>query len=446
MRFLVSLLLLPYFLLAQQTVPERTERIVIPGTSESYLQFIPADYDKDRLWPAIFVFDPGGNGANGISPFLEVAGEFGYLVFASNDARNGRHSENFDIAGRMINGAISNYSIDAKRMYVAGFSGGSRLASAIAVLSKQMAGVIACGSGFSPNVNEQPTQESFVYAGLVGTADMNYAEMHAAHAWLNKFDVSNRMFVFEGEHRWPDPTTIKRAILWLEMGTEKNAKPEWLAADRRYGDSLFKAGDFLMAHKEFKAIRDGKPTFAQRKYADSLLAVIGQKDDVMQQIREEDQLLAKENKLLNELSERYLQDLKKAKKASFKWWNKQIDGYTITAVEDGPQGKQAARVIRHIQAISLESGFVDQQHKDSYDKALFSSKLLLLTDPDRGYYHYLLVYTHEMGGKRDLALEQLEDSFRSGALKAPEFTTYRLHQQLQGDKDYEDLIARYSTD
>ena len=446
MRLLLILFLLPLMVFSQQKIPEGTKLVELANSQESFLEFVPENYDSNILWPAIFVFDPGGNAINGITPFLNSAREMGYLVFASNDAQNGKHTENFDIAGRMMNQAIASYSIDGSRMYVAGFSGGSRLASAIAVLSKQMAGVIACGSGFSPNVNEQPTNETFSYAGIVGNSDMNYAEMHAAHAWLDKFDVTNRLFLFEGGHRWPSPSTIKRAMVWLDMNKAKNLNEELLATDRRYGDSLVSQENWLMAYKEFEAMRDGDPPSVQRQYAMDQLTIIRQQAGLEESVRDEKQLLARENKMLNELTDRYLGDLKKPNKSSVKWWEKRIAQLAESSGDLTPQAQQSARLIRHIQAIALESGFVDQNHKDSYQKALFSARLLLLTDPESSYYHYLEIYAHEAAGQRKLALEQLESAFSKGQLNAKEFTKYRLHEKLKDDPQYQGLIERYSAD
>ena len=42
---------------------------------------------------------------------------------------------NKDIASRLIYHIVTNYKIDGKQMYVAGFSGGSRLAGSLAITS-----------------------------------------------------------------------------------------------------------------------------------------------------------------------------------------------------------------------------------------------------------------------------------------------------------------------
>ena len=62
-------------------------------------------------------------------------------------------------------------------MCLSGFSGGSRLACAIASLTDQFTGVIACGTGF-PQIPEYiPSFQKYAYVGLCGNRDFNYSKM-----------------------------------------------------------------------------------------------------------------------------------------------------------------------------------------------------------------------------------------------------------------------------
>lgn len=440
-------------LFAQDDTKDEIERIVVKGTSESYMQFVPKEYDPNQLWPALFVFDPSANGQGGIQSFILAAKEFGYIVVASNNSRNGQHQANFEIASRMMNQLLQSYSVDAKRMYVAGFSGGSRLASAIAVLSKQMQGVIACGSGFSPNSAEQPSFEEFSYAGIVGTSDMNYAEMHTAHAWLDKFDVNNRLFVFDGDHQWPSAETMIRAFIWLELQAAQkglvkinaNRKNMLLKKDLAYAEGLIDSEDTLMAYKDLKSIIKGGSPPQQRMKVNEVISELTQDPVLLENYSLESALLKEENKQLNEISQRYLKDLEKPGKSAMKWWNKRIAGLKADENSKGElERMQAVRLQKHIRAIAFETGFVDQSHKDSYEKALFSTKLCLLVDPENTYYNYLLVYTHATHGKTDLALEALEEAFQQQKLDPEKFKTYKLHKRLEGNQRYQDLLANYN--
>lgn len=439
-------------MVAQENISDAIEKVVVTGTAESYMQFTPENYDPDQLWPALFVFDPSARGEVGIQPFIPAAREFGYIIVASNNCRNGQHQANFEIASRMMNQLLQSYSVDAKRMYVAGFSGGSRLASAIAVLSKQMQGVIGCGSGFSPNAAEQPAFEDFVYAGIVGTTDMNYAEMHTAHAWLDKFKVNNRLFVFDGDHQWPSAETIMRAFTWLELKaaekglTQINAdrKDMLYSKDLSYAESLIET-EPLMAYKELQSVLKGGAPAVQRTMADGSINKLRKDSELVATYAREAELLKEENKELNELSQRYLKDLEKPGKNALKWWKKRISQLKQEERVAGSELEKlmAIRLQKHIRAIAFESGFVDQNHKDSYEKALFSSQLCLMIDPENTYYNYLLVYTYANHGKTEMALQVLEEAFKQKKLDPATFKTYKLHTRLQSNERYTELLNSY---
>jgi len=120
-------------------------------TSETFALYLPQQFDQTKPHPIVFIFDPSGNGKRGILPFAASAEKYGYILVCSNASRNGPFAENLRIAEDLFERLFSLFSVNEKRIYTAGFSGGSRLASTIAVLGKTIQGVIACGAGFAPN-------------------------------------------------------------------------------------------------------------------------------------------------------------------------------------------------------------------------------------------------------------------------------------------------------
>jgi predicted esterase len=442
---LIILFLTGHSLPAQVSI----DTISIPNTDETYLQYIPKAYRQDRIWPAIFIFDPGGNGLNGIRPFLQVAEEFNYLLFASNATRNGQHAANFESASRMINDAISNYSIDSARLYVAGFSGGSRLASAIAVLSKQMRGVIACGSGFSPNVAEQPTSEKFLYAGLVGNKDMNYAEMHAAADWLNKFGLSNRLFLFDGGHRWPPANIVRRSVVWLERmaradGLKTNSRIsdiELATREMHYGDSLYKAGQKVFALKEFEQLQSSRGNALQPEALIDRLVELRKDKAVWKEYSSEKAMLREELRSINSMTEDFLADLKKAPEINQKRWDKRVARLKEQSKDQNNlKAAQGERLLAHLSAIAYESGFVDQAHRNDLDKAMFCIDLCLRISPENGYYHYAKVYTLISHNNLDDGLDVLQSAFDGGFIDPADFLTYKLHRQLKENSRYRQML------
>ena len=124
----------------------------------------------------------------------------------------------FNAADALFMDTFERFEIDAGRVYTSGFSGGSRAALAVAVITKKVQGVIACGAGFPTAPSYKPTSvDKFVYIGLVGNKDMNYSEHHDVQQTLNNLNIENELLVFEGIHEWPPSKTIVKALGWLEV-------------------------------------------------------------------------------------------------------------------------------------------------------------------------------------------------------------------------------------
>src|SRR5450759_239733 len=146
---------------------------------QSYALYRPAQYDNKKSWPVILIFDPAARGRTGVSAFIEAGRKFGFILACSNTSRNGPMGDNFTAAEAMLRDVEERFTADQRRIYAAGFSGGSRFAMAFAVKEKRISGVIGCGAGLPNDRNYLPSGNSdFLYYGLAGTRDMNYLEMH----------------------------------------------------------------------------------------------------------------------------------------------------------------------------------------------------------------------------------------------------------------------------
>ena len=145
---------------------------------QSYALYRPAQYDNKNSWPVILIFDPAARGRTGVSSFIETGRKYGFILACSNNSHNGPFGDSFTAAAAMLRDMVERFNVDQKRIYAAGFSGGSRFAMAFAVKEKRISGVIGCGAGLPNDRNYFPSENSdFLYYGLAGTRDMNYIEM-----------------------------------------------------------------------------------------------------------------------------------------------------------------------------------------------------------------------------------------------------------------------------
>ncbi len=157
----------------------------------------------------------------------------------------------------MSTDAQERFAINPNRIYTSGFSGGSRAACAVAVLSGQITGVVGCGAGFSGLSEHQPTAKAtYVYAGVVGDKDMNYREMLQVEKQLASLNIARKLFFFDGGHEWPPSEKVVEAFGWLELQAMKKGllarKTSWL--DSLYQQSVRQARQYETEGKLYEAL------------------------------------------------------------------------------------------------------------------------------------------------------------------------------------------------
>jgi len=191
-----------------------------PG--ENYALYLPSGYDPGRAWPVLVLFDPAARGELAATVFREGAERRGYILAASNTARNGPWEPIIRAARAVHRDVSERFAVDAGRLYAGGFSGGARAISLFAsMIEKPVAGLIGCGAGLAPDV--PPSQiKPGVYLGLVGTSDFNLNEVQRLDADLAAAGVLHRVFYFDGKHAWPDPALCARALDWLDIAAMKS--------------------------------------------------------------------------------------------------------------------------------------------------------------------------------------------------------------------------------
>lgn len=212
--------------LEAQTIPAG---MVIPEVrcqsdeNHHYALYLPAGYYSadEESWPVIYTFDAAGRGSVPVELFTEAADRFGYIIAGSNISENGPWEPILKAAENMMKDVESRFKVDSARRYTSGFSGGARVAAALAVLYGTFEGVIGCGAGFSPNYPPHFDLE-FSYIGLIGDRDLNYLEMNSLDDWLGKYRIDHYIYEYPGNHEWPPSEVLTDAVLWLEFKAMKN--------------------------------------------------------------------------------------------------------------------------------------------------------------------------------------------------------------------------------
>lgn len=189
--------------------------------AHSYAVYLPSNYSADRRWPLLLAFDPGARGALPVQRYKDAAERLGVIVVGSNNSRNAQLGASDEALNAMLSDASSWFSLDRRRVYLTGFSGGARVAvMAGLAMQGKAAGVIGFGAGFP--LAAMPTRPvPFLYFGAAGTEDFNYPELQHLDQAMDGAGIVHRIDVFEGPHDWPPPSVCGRALQWMELQAMK---------------------------------------------------------------------------------------------------------------------------------------------------------------------------------------------------------------------------------
>ncbi|MGH9495728.1 MAG: hypothetical protein ACRD3B_12070, partial [Candidatus Sulfotelmatobacter sp.] len=243
-------------------VPGRIANVTCAADStQSYALYLPAAYAQSKRWPIIYFFDPGGRGAVPVELYKDLAEEYGFIAAGSNNSRN-FSSDQLASVNAIWQDTHVRFALDEHRIYVSGFSGGARVAGAMALncAQCQIAGVVAHGAGY-PN-GEPNTKDHLLYYFAVGDRDFNWPEVMTVRREREDQGLPYRVRVYSGAHQWAPPEVMDDAVQWfllraMQAGTlppdEGLIAQGWQALQARAEDSE-KRGDALAQFAAYRSL------------------------------------------------------------------------------------------------------------------------------------------------------------------------------------------------
>jgi hypothetical protein len=249
--------------------------ICLREPSQSYALYLPLEYTHDKKWPILYALDPGARGSIPLEHYKEAAEKYNYIVAGSNNSRNGPWEPIVNSIKAIWNDTSSRLSIDQKRIYVTGFSGGSRAASIFSkVINRPVAAIIGCAAGLAQELKPEEIAPAF-YFGVAGIEDFLYQEMMALDKQFDNHNISHRFLVFKGQHSWPPQDVCMRVIEWMEiLGMSKGIRPtedelvkEIYEKELKKAEVLEASGQILQAVSDYEAIAS---TFKKWQVTDAI--------------------------------------------------------------------------------------------------------------------------------------------------------------------------------
>lgn len=358
--------------------------------TESYTIYFPKKYDGKTPLAVVFIFEPAARGKEGIAPFIPAAETYQYILVCSNTLKNGSIQNNIAIANRLFDAVLENYTVDTAQLYIAGFSGGARLASYFGISTGVFQGVIACGASFNDMDKFIPPSNNFSYVGMVGDRDMNYQEMTANKAWLDNAKIVNTLFIAHDEHVWPKPSEMLRAFDWLEIQAyRKNIRPKNDSVLKRIYEANLRIADSLRTNNELvlsvNAYEKGI-TFLNTtddNFIRAQITEIKKSKAYKEETAKTEKIKVLENEILDKLWHRFDQELKSAKPVTnFKFWKSEINELNVMKADDkNPLAQNMAiRILNWFQVSVYETGQENKRNQQNEKFAYCQELYKMITE------------------------------------------------------------------
>ncbi len=379
---------------------------VLTNPSQTFALYLPKSYTNSQTYPVVFFFDAHAAGRLPLDKYALLADEFNFILIGSNNSKNGMQPDALmNIANDLISDVQKRFPIDSKRQYLAGFSGGSRVAGMVAMQTPAIAGLIACSAGI--NLSNQKNLP-FAVVAITGKEDFNMTELVTLSKTLAKTAVPHQLLLFDGKHVWCPNSTMKDAFLFLETVAMKNQTAStnnallnnFKTTTEKEAIKMQAANKLVEAANNYeKLIHYLSGLHDTKKYERSLQSIL-QSKNYQTELSKNNQLIAQEN----QMREQYYQSFGK----EISWWNNEV-----TKINDEIQRQGKSDMVfmlkRLLGSLSLASYMQANAaiSANELKKAEYILQIYQLVDPTNTEAWYLSAGVHAKLGNTLVSLQEL---------------------------------------
>jgi dienelactone hydrolase len=420
--------------------------------SQTYALYLPSNYTPARRWPTLYCFDPLARGPLPVKLFGEAAERFGWVVVGSNNSRNGPVADSVKAAYAMIEDTQARLSVDARRVYATGFSGGSRQSILVDFLCRHcLAGVIAVGAGYPPG--RQPTAPvTFALFGAAGVDDFNFPEMRTLDAELSRLGATHRFESFDGGHAWLTSELAAAAVEWMELQAIKTGL--------RQKDEAFAAGVWERRLSEARRLEEGTKLYAAFRAYESLaadfrglrdvseaerrLAALGAEKEVRAALKDEGEQLSRQQRLVAELfglAERRREEFAVRVQAAAEFRGL-VEGLRVKAKAGTDSGERrvARRALNQVMARFYETAANLRWQRARPSEVVAALEVASEVAPNSPQIFFELAVAHAANSDKKRALAALRKAFELGFKDAAALAKEPALEALRGEDEYKRLV------
>ncbi len=418
--------------------------------SQSYTIYLPSNYADSKKWPIIYLFDPGGRGRRPVTLYKDLAEKYGFILAGSNNSRNFGSDLAKDLKA-VWDDTHSRLAIDERRTYSSGFSGGARVAGAMALscTTCQIAGVIAHGAGYP--ASKPPGGDKLPYFFAVGNRDFNWPEVMNIRREREESSSPYRIRVFDGPHQWAPVEVMEDAISWIILKSMQSGN---LATDQTFIDRLFKQRQSEAASaqaandplRQLSAQRSLVSDFSSFKDVGEIaksLTELKTSARFKSALKEERQQIDKQLTLASEIAPKIRTYIDGSEPDPTSLRTEILQGMGRLNDESEHAKKETDRLIAgrafgDLWVSSIENGQQELQARH-FEKAEACFQLMsqVRNDP---WPLLLLADTHAAAGNKKQAIKDLQEAIRRGLKDVSVLESDPGLQGLKGDTEFQRLI------
>jgi dienelactone hydrolase len=417
--------------------------------TQTYTLYLPSAYSPKRQSPLLFVFDPRGRGMMAASIFKDAAERFGWIIASSDNTRSdGPWEPNRRAIVAMWPDVLGRVSVDPRRIYAAGFSGGAGVAIALAATSGHVAGIVAAGAPDSDAVEKVPAVAWF---GSAGRFDFNYLDAKSTDERMRRARNARRLEFFDGPHQWLPPDMAMRAAGWLEalaMKDGRRTSDAQLAAQLRDAD-LAAAGALEQA---------GRLTEARSLYGSVVSTFHGLVDITEAQAKEK--ALARDARVAAARREEERADREERGRANQLWpalsalrgddlpmlpvvlSRLQVESLKRHAATQGVKAESAQRALELIFVQTAFYVWREFEEKKDYGRAALCLEIAATIHPDRPRVWYDLAGARAALRDHRAALTAFERAVQEGFKDRQQLEADERFTSLRQNDDFARIVAR----
>ncbi|MEY4939479.1 MAG: hypothetical protein RIQ93_1214, partial [Verrucomicrobiota bacterium] len=363
-----------------------------------------------------------------------AAEKFGFIVAGSNNSRNGPWPDNVAAINAMVRDVDGFFPLDQKRVYVAGLSGGARVACQVA-MNGLAQGVVACSAAFADGVT--PNKLPCAFFGTAGVTDFNYLELRRVNRELEQRRAVHRVVIHDGGHEWLSAELAVKALAWFQVQAMRNGSlprdAAWLQTEFAARLDAVPASPAAARFGELKSVADDfkglVDTGAVEREVAQLAAAKEVRDALKAEVASDRKEEAVMSDLLASVHEGFGSDVKKT-----------AAQLRTKAAGAGPERAMAGRVLQGAYANCSETVRAALRAGDYLSSEPLLEMMILLR-PERSQAYFDLARCRAHRGDRKRALASLEQAVAVGFSDRSRFQEDPAFASLRSDPAFLKLEA-----